>query len=97
MVGSLHRPPAPLSGLERRIEDAIARSITAKKTRLDSPDQVIRTSGTFLEAAVAYYRMTGKRAALDAAIETPNAMAAAYGPGKKTYISGHEGLKIGLL
>ena len=87
----------PDADLERRTEEAIARSITAMKGRLDNPDQVIRTSGTFLEAAVAYYRMTGKRAALDAAIESANAMAAAYGPGKKTYISGHEGLKIGLL
>ena len=83
--------------LERRTDEAIARAVTAMKTRLADADQVIRTSGTFLEAAVAYYRMTGKRTALDAAIEAANAMAAAYGPGKKTYISGHEGLKIGLL
>lgn len=87
----------PDPDLERRTDGAISRSIAAMKGRLDNPEQVIRTSGTFLEAAVAYYRMTGKRAALDAAIETANAMAAAYGPGKRTYISGHEGLKIGLL
>ena len=87
----------PDPDLERRTDEAIARAATGMKTRLTDPDQVIRTSGTFLEAAVAYYRMTGKRAALDAAIESVNAMVAAYGPGKKTYISGHEGLKIGLL
>ena len=91
----LHDRPDP--DLERRTDEAIARAVTAMKARLADADQVIRTSGAFLEAAVAYARMTGKRTALDAAIEAANAMAAAYGPGRKTYISGHEGLKIGLL
>ena len=87
----------PDADLERRTDEAVARAIAAMNARNADPEQVIRASGTFLEAAVAYYRMTGKRSALDAAIETAGAMAAAYGPGRKTYISGHEGLKIGLL
>src|SRR5262249_3728444 len=66
-------------------------------TRAGNPDAIVRTQGTFLEAAVAYYQLTGKRPALDAARKAADAMDASFGPGKKTYISGHEGLKIGLI
>jgi hypothetical protein len=46
---------------------------------------------------VTYYEATRNPRLLDAAIKAADAMDAAYGPGKKTYISGHEGLKIGLI
>ena len=65
--------------------------------RVSSPERVIRVSGYFFEAAVAWYRATGKRKVLDTALKAIDAIDAAYGPGKKTYIAGHEGLEIGLL
>jgi DUF1680 family protein len=83
--------------LERRVDETIERIATGIDARSANPESAIRTSGTFLEAAVAYYQATGKRRALDAAIKAANAIDAAYGPGKRTYISGHEGLKIGLV
>jgi DUF1680 family protein len=83
--------------LEKQVDALIERIAAGIDNRSANPDAAIRTQGTFLEAAVAYYQATGKRRALDAAIKAADAMDAAYGPGKKTYISGHEGLKIGLL
>jgi uncharacterized protein len=84
--------------LEKQMDDLIARMAAGISSRAAAnPDNAIRTNGTFLEAAVAYARATGKTVALDAAIKAANAMVSAYGPGKKTYISGHEGLKIGLI
>lgn len=76
--------------LEAHVDRVIQRFASAIDTRNANPENAVRTNGTFLEAAVAYYEATGKRSALDAAIKAANAMDAAYGPGKKTYISGHE-------
>jgi len=83
--------------LERQINALIERSVTGIDSRLASPERGIGTSGHLLEAAVAYHEATGNPRLLDAAIKAADAMDAAYGPGKKTYISGHEGLKIGLI
>jgi DUF1680 family protein len=83
--------------LEKRVDAQIDRLAAAIDSRNADPETAVRTSGTFLEAAVQYSRATGKRTALDAAIRATDAMASVYGPGKKTYISGHEGLKIGLI
>jgi hypothetical protein len=83
--------------LEEHVDRLIERTAAGIESRSANPDAAIRTSGTFLEAAVAYFQATGKKTALDAAIKAANAMDTAYGPGKKTYISGHEGLKIGLI
>ncbi len=83
--------------LEQQVDDAISRQAALIDARTGNSDAGIRTSGTFLEAAVAYYEATGKKTALDAAVKAAGAMADTYGPGKKTYISGHEGLKIGLI
>jgi DUF1680 family protein len=83
--------------LEKQIDALIAKSITDVESRLDSPERIIRTSGNLLEAAVAYHEATGSTRLLDAAIEAADAIDAAYGPGKRSYISGHEGLKIGLM
>ena len=57
----------------------------------------MRVSGHFLEAAAAWHRYTGDRRMLDAAIRDGDSILTAYGPGKKTYISEHEGQKIGLV
>ena len=83
--------------LERYVDGLIDKQVDAVESRLSPPDRAIRTSGNFFEAAVAYYQATGKRKMLDEAVKAADAMDSAYGPGKKTYISGHEGLKIRLL
>lgn len=83
--------------LEARVDALIDRVAAGIDSRSGNPDAAVRTSGAFLEAAVAYYQTTRKKTALDAAVRAANAMDSAYGPGKKTYISGHEGLKIGLI
>src|SRR5262245_41016164 len=88
------RPDAPL---EKRADDLIERIAAGIDVRGSDAEAAIRTQGTFLEAAVAYYQATGKKRVLDAAVKAANAIDASYGPGKKTYISGHEGLKIGLI
>ena len=85
--------------LERQIDALIEKSVAGVESRLASAsdDRMIRTSGNLLEAAVAYHEATGNPRMLDAAIKAADAIDAAYGPGKKTYISGHQGLKIGLM
>lgn len=83
--------------LEKYIDALIDKSVAGSPGRGASEDRAIRVSGNFLEAAVAYFQATGKRKMLDAAVKQADAMDAAYGPGKKTYISSHEGLKIGLI
>lgn len=83
--------------LEQYVDRLVDREVAGVETRLISPDRVIRVSGYFFEAAVAWYRATGKRKMLDTALKAIDAMDAGYGPGKQTYIAGHEGLEIGLL
>ena len=96
--GAAHMLEArPDPALEQQIDALIARIVRGMDARSGNPDAAVRTQGTFLEAAVAYYQATGKRQALDAAIKAADTMDAAFGPGKRSYISQHEGLKIGLL
>ena len=80
--------------LSKTLETMVSHEIAATETRLKNPTRI---SGYFYEAAVAYYHATGNRRMLDAAVKAFDALEASYGPGKKTYISGHEGMKIGLL
>ena len=82
------------SGLTQTLETMVDNEIAAAEGRLNNPTRI---SGYFYEAAVAYYHATGNRRMLDEASKAFNALDAAYGPGKKDYISGHEGMKIGLL
>lgn len=74
--------------------DALLASLDARNRE---PEQSVRVSGHFLEAAAAWHAATGDRKILDAAIRLADRMDAAYGPGKRTYISGHQGLKMGLI
>jgi uncharacterized protein len=83
--------------LERYVDELIDTAVASTDPRLARPESAVRTSGYLLEAGVAYFRATGKRKLLDEAIKAADAIDASYGPGKRTYISGHEGLKIGLL
>jgi len=83
--------------LEAYVERLIDREIAGVERRLGNPEQAVRVSGYFFEAAVAWYGATGERKMLDTAVRAADAIDAAYGPGKRTYIAGHEGLEIGLL
>lgn len=56
-----------------------------------------RAGGTSAEAAVAYFEATGDRRLLDNAVKAADQAVEAFGPGKRAYVSGHEGQKIGLI
>jgi DUF1680 family protein len=83
--------------LQAYVDRMIDREIAGVERRISDPDQVVRISGYFFEAAVAWFHATGNRRMLDTALKTIDAIDAAYGSGKKTYIAGHEGIEIGLL
>ena len=83
--------------LEAYVEGRIDGLLESLERRIQAPEQTVRMSGHFLEAAVAFHRIAGKRRMLDAALRVADLMDQTYGPGKRTYISGHEGLKIGLI
>jgi uncharacterized protein len=83
--------------LEEYTDGVIDKIIAGVESRLADPDKAVRVPGHFLEAAVAYYAATGKRKMLDVALADANTIDANFGSGKKTYISEHEGQKIGLI
>ncbi len=85
------------TALEAHIDAQIEKLVANTAARASDPDRAVRVSGHFFEAAVAYFEATGKRRMLDTALKLGDTITTAFGPGKKTYISGHEGLKIGLL
>lgn len=83
--------------LRRRAEALIETAVAGVEKRLAAATGAMPVSGNFLEAAVAYFEATGDRRMLDTAVKAADVLDAEYGPGKKTYISGHQGLKIGLM
>ena len=85
--------PAFEEYIKKRVDATVARSTTAS----GNAGQAMRGGGPSPEAAVAYYEATKDRRLLDLALKAADAADAAYGPGKKGYISGHEGQKIGLM
>ncbi|MEX1184706.1 MAG: beta-L-arabinofuranosidase domain-containing protein [Gemmatimonadota bacterium] len=87
----------PDATLEARADERITQLVASIDQRLEDPAQAVRISGHVLEAGVAYHEATGKRALLDAVLRAADAMDRVYGPGRATYISGHEGLKMGLI
>ena len=83
--------------LEAYVEQRIDGLLAGLEQRIETPEQSVRVSGHVLEAATAYAGVTGKSRLLDAVVRVADQMDSIYGPGKETYISGHEGLKIGLV
>jgi uncharacterized protein len=83
--------------LEAYVDELIDRLVRQLLPRLADPEKAVRIPGHFLEAAVAYYATTSKRRMLDVALEDAKLIIASFGPGKRDYISEHEGQKIGLL
>ena len=83
--------------LEAYVEQRIDGLLAGLEQRIETPEQSVRVSGHVLEAATAYADATGRSRLLDAVVRLADQMDSVYGPGKETYISGHEGLKIGLV
>jgi DUF1680 family protein len=75
--------PAPASGDERW--SYIAHS------------HELYNDGHMYEAAVAYFKATGKRSLLDVAIRNADLIAREFGPGKRSDPPGHEEIEIGLV
>jgi len=53
--------------------------------------------GHLIEAAVAYYQVTGKRKLLDVAIKFADHFDARFGPGKLNWVTGHQELELALV
>lgn len=53
--------------------------------------------GHLIEAAVAYYQVTGKRKLLDVAIRFADHFDSQFGPGKKHLVTGHQELELALV
>ncbi|MCY3678286.1 MAG: glycoside hydrolase family 127 protein [Gemmatimonadetes bacterium] len=83
--------------LEAYADERIEGMLAELERRIETPRQSVRVSGHVLEAATAYAAATGKSGLLDAVVRLADQMDSVYGPGKETYISGHQGLKIGLV
>ncbi len=54
-------------------------------------------AGHLYEAAVAYYKATGKKTLLNVALKNADLIAGVFGPDKKSIASGHEEIEIGLI
>ncbi|MEX2282591.1 MAG: beta-L-arabinofuranosidase domain-containing protein [Gemmatimonadota bacterium] len=87
----------PDTTLQAYVDQRVDRMVAAIDRRIENPQQAVRVSGHFFEAAVAYHQATGNQNILNAARRAADQIDQGYGPGKATYISGHEGLKIGLI
>ncbi|MGC4102160.1 glycoside hydrolase family 127 protein [Ferruginibacter sp.] len=53
--------------------------------------------GHMIEAATAYYNVTGKRKLLDVAIKWANHFNSLFGPGKRDWVTGHQELELALV
>jgi DUF1680 family protein len=83
--------------LEAAIRDRIDKLAAQMAPRLSDPDRAVRVSGHFFEAAVAWQRLLGERKLLDVGQQAFASIVSSYGPGKRVFISEHEGQKIGLV
>lgn len=54
-------------------------------------------AGHLIEAAVAYYNVTGKRVLLDVAIRMVDQMMSVFGPGRRDWVTGHEEIELALV
>lgn len=54
-------------------------------------------AGHMMEAAVAYYKATGKRKLLDVSIRMADHMMDRFGPGKRHWVPGHEEIELALV
>lgn len=54
-------------------------------------------AGHMIEAAIAYYKATGKRTLLDVSIRMADHMMGLFGPGKRHWVPGHEEIELALV
>lgn len=54
-------------------------------------------AGHMTEAAIAYYRATGKRKLLDVSIRMADHMMSEFGPGKRHWVPGHQEIELALV
>ncbi len=83
--------------LEAYVDTRIDGLLAGMGERIRTAEQSVRVSGHVLEAASAYADATGKSKLLDAVASLADQIDEVYGPGRETHISGHQGLKIGLV
>ena len=62
----------------------------------DTDKHEMYCAGHMLEAAIAYYRATGKREMLDVATRMVDHMMSLFGPGKRDWLPGHEEIELAL-
>lgn len=102
----------PDTALERKADEWIAKFAAAQQPdgylntyyTLAKPDDrwtdtdkhEMYCAGHLLEAAIAYYRATGKRQMLDVATGMVDYMMSIFGPGKRDWLPGHEEIELAL-
>ena len=87
----------PDPDLEAYADERVDGMLAELEQRIETPEQSVHVSGHVLEAATAYAAATGKSGLLDTVTRLADQVDSVYGPGKETHISGHQGLKIGLV
>src|SRR5262249_41782835 len=96
---SLHDKPDPdlRARLDGQVDAMIQRALAVKGRWPTTGDGSFYGAGTFMEAAVAYFQVTGSRKLLDAACDLADDLDAQFGPAKRHDISNHEGVEMGLI
>jgi DUF1680 family protein len=92
-----HADPELKALIDSQLDPAIASVRRGKGRWPQTGDGSLPGPGYFLEAAVAYYELTGDRKLFDVAIEIADDIDSVFGPGKRYDISNHEGIKNGLV
>ena len=73
-------------------------TLTGLENRWDDMDRhEMYCAGHMIEAAVAYYNVTGKRKLLDVSIRMADHMMSVFGPGKRDWVPGHEEIELALV
>lgn len=73
-------------------------TLTGLDKRWDNMDKhEMYCAGHMMEAAVAYYNVTGKRELLDVCIRMADHMMSIFGPGKRNWVPGHEEIELALV
>ena len=73
-------------------------TLTGLENRWDDMDKhEMYCAGHMIEAAVAYYNVTGKRKLLDVCIRMADHMMSIFGPGKRDWVPGHEEIELALV
>ena len=73
-------------------------TLTGLENRWDDMDKhEMYCAGHMIEAAVAYYKVTGKRKLLDVSIRMADHMMSLFGPGKRDWVPGHEEIELALV